>query len=256
MEIAGSVAIVTGSARGLGKNFAETLLARGAKVCICDIDVARGATTETELQASHGADNVLFVKCDVTKDEDYKNVWDLTTEKLGPVNLLVNNAGIGNEKNWQLTMDVNVGGCIRGTTLALERMGTNKGGAGGVVVNVASIAGLKVVPFGPIYATTKHAIVGLSRSLGHDFHYGLTKVKVHCLCPSFVQTDLIANSKETAFSPECAAVLSKIAGTLKYMSAETVSNGLVKLVEDGKNGGCLVIEADKDPYYADPPIIS
>ncbi|KAK7079652.1 hypothetical protein SK128_025837 [Halocaridina rubra] len=254
MQISGNVAIVTGSARGLGRSFAETLLARGAKVCLSDVDAEKGLETEKELQAAHGADNVVFVKCDVTKDEDYNKLWDTATEKLGPVMLLVNNAGIGNEKNWQLTMDINVGGCIRGTNLALERMGANKGGSGGVVVNVASIAGLKVVPFGPVYASSKHAIVGYSRSLGHEFYYGINKVKVQCLCPSFVQTDLLVNSKANAFSPEVAAVLGKIAGTFKYMSAETVSEGLIKLIEDGKNGGCLVVEAEKEPYYVEPPL--
>lgn len=55
---------------------------------------------------------------------------------------------------------------MRGTLLAMERMGVNKGGTGGVVVNISSIAGLKVNPFGPIYSASKHAIVGLTRSLG------------------------------------------------------------------------------------------
>lgn len=55
---------------------------------------------------------------------------------------------------------------MRGTLLALERMGTNKGGSGGVVVNISSIVGLKSNPFGPVYSASKHAIVGLTRSLG------------------------------------------------------------------------------------------
>ncbi|XP_066976388.1 15-hydroxyprostaglandin dehydrogenase [NAD(+)]-like isoform X1 [Macrobrachium rosenbergii] len=256
MPIIGSVALITGAARGLGRSFAQALLARGAKVCVTDINEEQGKVAETELQAEHGANNVMFVKCDVTKDEDFRNAWSKATDTLGTVGLLINNAGIGNEKNWQLTVDVNLGGCMRGTLLALEKMGADKGGAGGTVVNVSSIAGLKVVPFGPTYATTKHAIVGLSRSLGHDFHYAYTKVKVQCLCPSFVQTDLIVDSKKTAFSPQCAAVLEKIGGTLKYMTAETVANGLVQLIEESRNGGCMVVEADKDPYYVDPPVQS
>lgn len=257
MKISGSVAIITGASRGLGRCFAETLLARGGKVCLADIAVEAGKVTETELQANHGVDNVFFAKCDVTKDEDFKNVWAATTEKLGPVTLLINNAGIGNEKNWQLTLDVNIGGCMRGTTLGLEKMGVNKEGSGGVIVNIASIAGLKVVPFGPVYAATKHAIVGLTRSLGHPFHYNQTKVKVHALCPSLVSTDLLTNSKETAFSPQCVAAMAKVTAAVKLMTPETVAEGLLKLLEEeAPTGGCLVVEAEKEPYYVDPPITS
>ena len=60
---------------------------------------------------------------------------------------------------------------MRGTLLALDRLGTNKGGSGGVVVNISSIAGLKPNPFGPIYCASKHAIVGLTRSLGVSIFY-------------------------------------------------------------------------------------
>ncbi|XP_068230337.1 15-hydroxyprostaglandin dehydrogenase [NAD(+)]-like isoform X2 [Palaemon carinicauda] len=254
MPITGSVALLTGAARGLGRTFAQTLLARGAKVCVTDINEEQGKETEAELQAEYGTNNVLFVKCDVTKDEDFRNAWSQATETLGTVGILINNAGIGNEKNWQLTVNVNLGGCMRGTFLGLEKMGVDKGGAGGTIVNISSIAGLKVVPFGPTYAATKHAIVGLSRSVGHDFHYAYTKVKVQCLCPSFVQTQLIVNSKSTAFSPQTAAVLEKIGGTFKYMTAETVANGLIQLIEESRNGGCMVVEADKDPYYVDAPV--
>ena len=65
---------------------------------------------------------------------------------------------------------------MRGTLLALERMGTNKGGAGGVVVNISSIVGLKANPFGPVYSASKHAIVGLVRSLGVSISYSLTYI--------------------------------------------------------------------------------
>ncbi|ROT72527.1 putative 15-hydroxyprostaglandin dehydrogenase [Penaeus vannamei] len=108
MQIQGSVVLITGAARGLGRCFAETLLGRGAKVCLTDIDAEAGAETVTELQAQHGGDNAMFFKCDVTKDEDFNGAWDAAVEKFGPVTLLVNNAGLGNEQNWQLTLNVNI----------------------------------------------------------------------------------------------------------------------------------------------------
>lgn len=256
MEIKGSIAIITGAARGLGRAFAEALLNRGAKVCVADVDNEQGQATVAELQAKHGEANVMFFSCNVTNDEHFKGAWDATVEKLGPVNLLINNAGIGNEQNWEKTIEVNLGGCMRGTLLALERMGTNKGGSGGVVVNISSITGVKANPFGPIYSASKHAIVGLTRSLGHDFHLKICGVKVQALCPSLVKTELLANSIKNAFSPEVAQGISKFASSFKDMTAETVAAGLVKLLEDGRNGGCMVVEAEKEPYYVDAPIPS
>ncbi|KAK8720155.1 hypothetical protein OTU49_013548, partial [Cherax quadricarinatus] len=225
-------------------------------VCVADIDTQAGTATVEQLQEVHGHDNVIFVACDVTKDDDFKGAWDTGVEKLGTVSLLINNAGIGNEQNWQKTIDVNLGGCMRGTLLALERMGINKGGDGGVVVNISSITGLKAAPLGPVYAATKHAIVGLTRSLGSEFHHKISGVKVQSLCPSLVRTDLVINSVKNAFSPEVAQTLTKFAASLADMSAETVAEALIKLLEEGRNGACMVVVADKTPFYVDSPIPS
>ncbi|XP_045114980.1 15-hydroxyprostaglandin dehydrogenase [NAD(+)]-like isoform X2 [Portunus trituberculatus] len=233
MEIKGSVVIITGAARGLGRAFAEALLDHGAKICVADIDSEQGQATVTELQAKHGEDNVIFVSCNVTSDDDFKTAAYVKAQ-------------------WCYQQ----GGCMRGTLLALERMGTNKGGSGGVVVNISSIVGLKANPFGPVYSASKHAIVGLVRSLGHDFHLKISGVKVQALCPSLVKTELLVNSMKKAFSPEVVQALSKFASGLKDLTAETVANGLVKLLEEGRNGGCLVVEAEKDPYYVEAPVPS
>ncbi|KAG0726144.1 15-hydroxyprostaglandin dehydrogenase [NAD(+)] [Chionoecetes opilio] len=224
------------------------------EVCVADIDSEQGEATVGELQARHGPDKVTFFTCDVTKDEHFKGAWDAAEEKLGPINLLINNAGIGNEQEWHKTVEVNLGGCMRGTLLALDRMGTNKGGAGGVVVNIASIVGLKANPFGPVYSATKHAIVGLTRSLGSDFHLKVSGVKVQALCPSLVKTELLANAMKKAFSPEVAKAMGQFASGLGNMTADNVADALLKLVTEGTNGGCLVVEAEKDPYYVPAPI--
>ncbi|XP_069944251.1 15-hydroxyprostaglandin dehydrogenase [NAD(+)] [Cherax quadricarinatus] len=256
MEITGSVAIITGAAKGLGRAFTESLLARGAKVCMADTDTEAATATLQQLQQSYGDDNVMFVPCDVTRTEDLKVVWDEGEQKLGYISLLINNAGIGNEQNWQKTIDVNLGGCMRGTLLALERMGVNKGGGGGIVVNISSVAGLKATPLGPVYTSTKHAIVGLTRSLGSEFHLKISGVKVQSLCPSLVKTDLLVNSLKNAFSPEVGQAITKQANCLPVISAEMVAEALVKLLEEGRNGACLMVVAGKEPFYVDSPISS
>ena len=96
-EVKGSRAIITGSAQGLGKEFAKRLLQDGCKVCISDLDEAKGLETKAMFQKQFGLsdDGVCFVKCDVTIKEDWLMLWD-SAEKLlnGPIDILINNAGI------------------------------------------------------------------------------------------------------------------------------------------------------------------
>ncbi|KAK3857114.1 hypothetical protein Pcinc_036615 [Petrolisthes cinctipes] len=196
----------------------------------------------------------MFAKCDVTQDEDFKGAWDAAEENLGPVNVLINNAGIGNEKKWELTLNINVGGYIRGTMLALERLGRNQNGSGGTVINISSVAGVKPVPFGPVYCATKYAIVGFTRAMGHDLHLARTGVKIQALCPSLVKTDLLTDSVKNAISPEVGAAMAKYAEGLKEMTVETVAGALVKLLTEGKSGACMVVEAEKEPYYVNDSV--
>uniref|UniRef100_A0A2P2HZK9 15-hydroxyprostaglandin dehydrogenase [NAD(+)] n=1 Tax=Hirondellea gigas TaxID=1518452 RepID=A0A2P2HZK9_9CRUS len=243
------VALVTGAARGLGRAMTVALLDKGVKVCIADVLEEVGKATTKELQEKYGQKQVYFVFCDVTKPEQFKDAWNKCEEDLGTPTLLVNNAGIGDEQNWKKTLDVNLGGCIAGTLLAMEKLTKKDGGSGGRVVNISSIAGIKTLPFGPIYSATKSGIVGFSRALGHPLHYSLTGVQVQCLCPSLAETTFIQEAMKTAFSDDIRKATAKITGTFTALTPETVAAAFVKLIEEGPNGAVLVVEGAKEPYY-------
>ena len=100
--MASKIALVTGAARGLGRSIADQLLKGGYKVCITDVLTKQGQTTRDELAQQYGVDNVTFKKCDVTQDVDFTSAYDECSEEYGPISLLVNNAGLGNEKNWAM----------------------------------------------------------------------------------------------------------------------------------------------------------
>ena len=96
-DVKGSRAIITGSAQGLGKEFAKRLLQDGCKVCLSDVDEVKGLETKLQFQKQFGLgdDGVCFVKCDVTLKDDWTALWE-SAEKIlnGPVDLLINNAGL------------------------------------------------------------------------------------------------------------------------------------------------------------------
>ncbi|XP_022094289.1 15-hydroxyprostaglandin dehydrogenase [NAD(+)]-like [Acanthaster planci] len=189
-----TVAVITGSADGLGKAFAKALLQKSAKgVCLSDVNEERGKITLQEFVKEFGEDRVTFMKCDVTVPADIEAVFVKAKARFGPVNLMVNNAGILNETKPDLCIDVNVKGTTNGTFTAIKFMGSESGGEGGKIINISSLAGVGPAPFMPVYATTKHAIVGLTKSLAADTRLRDQGITFGVLCSAFAKTSLIDN---------------------------------------------------------------
>ncbi|XP_072446497.1 15-hydroxyprostaglandin dehydrogenase [NAD(+)]-like isoform X2 [Chiloscyllium punctatum] len=141
MSLVGKVALITGAAQGLGKAFAEILLKNGAKVSLLDISTAVGLKTKTTFDEVYGAQQTMFITCDVTSGNQLKDAFKKTIENFLRLDIVCNNAGIADETNWQRCLDLNLVSVIRGTYLGLDCMNKKTGGAGGVIINVSSMAG-------------------------------------------------------------------------------------------------------------------
>jgi len=238
--------VITGSAGGLGKAFAVKLLSLGAKVCISDINESLGADTLSQLSAQFGQDRVAFVVCDVTKEESVSNLISQAEILLqSKLHCFINNAGVmGEKEGWRLCMDINLTGVLHGTNIAMDHMGKDKGGSGGLIVNVASILGLFCAeqPKGYQYNVSKSAVVTLTRCIGNELYYSRTGVKVMCLCPSVAQTPILSGCTEA----EIAKMKEDVGG---LMTPEFVAEALVKLLEDEKNGAVMAAWNKVPPYY-------
>ncbi|XP_076843170.1 15-hydroxyprostaglandin dehydrogenase [NAD(+)]-like isoform X2 [Brachyhypopomus gauderio] len=165
MSLKDKVALVTGAAQGLGRGFAEILLKNGAKVAFLDLNETLGKDIQDQFNEIYGSDRTQFYPGDVTSDQQFKDVFQKVLHKFGRIDIVCNNAGILNEKDWEKTVSINLCGMVRGTYLALDHMKKQRGGQGGVIVNVASLAGLGPLPGAPVYTATKHGVVGFSRAL-------------------------------------------------------------------------------------------
>lgn len=189
-DLAGRTAFVTGGANGIGLGLARVLLDQGCKVAIADI---REDSIEAALATLDNRE-VIGVKLDVTSRDRFAETADEVEERLGPVSLLFNNAGINlfrtiddsSYADWDWVLGVNLGGVINGVATFVPRM--KERGLGGHIVNTASMASFLASGMPGIYNCSKFAVRGLSESLRHSLHaHG---IGVSLLCPGLVNSEI------------------------------------------------------------------
>ncbi|KAF7388239.1 15-hydroxyprostaglandin dehydrogenase NAD(+)-like [Vespula maculifrons] len=253
MEVKGRVALVTGAASGIGKTYAIELLNQGAKVSICDINSTEGEKLADELTVKYGKDRVIFSQCDVTDYPQFEASFQTTIAAFGHIDIVINNAGIMNDRFWELEVDINLNGVIRGTLLAQRFMGTDKGGQGGIVVNTGSNISINPYVSVPIYSATKAAIVSLTRAFGDQYHVELTGVKVMALCPSATDSNLVTDVGKQLLSPRYQDAWSRDTASSVPQKAEHVAKALIHILSMGKSGSIWMVENGEPPREVNFP---
>lgn len=213
MKLNEAVAIVTGAAAGFGRGFAERVLQGGGRVFMTDVNVEQLEITGKELAAKFGSHKVAWTHQNVVEWDSFHNIFDQATTKFkSPVNLLVNNAGIAGDmtmwnedapRSWERVITIDLTALMRGTQVAVQQMRKTLGGKEGVVVNLASFAGLYPQTYGPEYSAAKHGVVGFTRSchpLKKDYN-----IRVVALAPGFASTAM-GNIAKDLFPGDVAAM--------------------------------------------------
>ena len=194
-EFKGKVAVITGSASGMGRAVAERAAREGMKVVLADVEQKALDRAEAELKAT-GAE-VLAVRTDVSKPESLQNLAQQTLDRFGGVHLLHNNAGVGGGaafwetslRDWQWIMGVNLWGPILGIWAFLPIM--LKQDTECHIVNTSSMGGLMSSPYvGTAYPVSKFGVTALSETLLHELNLMGTKIGVSVLCPGQVNTNI------------------------------------------------------------------
>jgi NADP-dependent 3-hydroxy acid dehydrogenase YdfG len=188
--LAGETAAITGAARGIGRATAEAFLRKGMKVAIGDVDVDEARKTASELGPS-----TVALPLDVTDRASFSAFLDGAEEQLGPLDVLVNNAGImqlgrfidEDDLTARRMVDINIHGVILGTKLALERMIPRDRGH---IVNISSQAGKFGAPGGATYSATKHAVVGLTEAVRGELRLMDAHIDLSYVMPFVVNTEL------------------------------------------------------------------
>lgn len=247
MSQQGKVALVTGGAQGIGRAFVEHLLAEGASVSICDFNKTVGDATAKALGSKYPG-KVVFFQCDVTNDQQLESCFKGTVDKFSRLDIVVNNAGIGNERDWRKTIDVNFEAVVVGTKLGLKYMGKNSGGRGGTVINIASVTCLEAFPSLPVYSATKAAVNQFSRSMGDDLYYKKSGVKVVSINPGMTDTPLTAEAIPHAGvsdDPEVVAHWDKHFNSFHLQKPDNMGRGLIEVLKKGANGSLWTVDKDE-----------
>lgn len=189
------VAIITGASRGMGASHARTFIAEGAKVVLTDLSEDAGKVLAEEL-----GENALFVKHDVTNAQDWKSVVAHAEEKFGPVNILVNNAGVLGpiaqtaelaEEQYLKVCEINQHAVFYGMKYVIPSM--LKAGKGSIV-NISSIAGI-VANYGfpsLAYVASKFAVRGMTKATAIE--YGPKNIRVNSVHPGFINTPMMVEA--------------------------------------------------------------
>ncbi|HEV3355902.1 MAG TPA: SDR family NAD(P)-dependent oxidoreductase [Pseudonocardiaceae bacterium] len=195
MKLTGRTVIVTGAASGIGREIARQFAAGGAIVLVTDLNASAVDAVVQDITA-HGG-NASGAVVDVTSREQLTAAVDGVIERHGALDYMVNNAGVAifgdldavGLDEWDTIIDVNLRGVAYGTTIAYQRMVAQ---GRGHIVNTASVAGLVPVALQTHYCTTKHAIVGLCRTL--RLEAADHNVRVTAFCPAWVESGMFDNS--------------------------------------------------------------
>jgi NADP-dependent 3-hydroxy acid dehydrogenase YdfG len=213
-SLTGKVVAITGGARGIGKATATALVRKGCRVAIGDLDLALAEETAAGLGGG-----TVALPLDVTDRGSFAAFLDAAERELGPVDVLVNNAGImpvtpfaeESDDSIKRQLDINVYGVVVGMQLAIERFRPR---GHGHIVNLASQAGKGGFPGIATYSGTKHAVVGISEAVRQELRG--SGVELACVMPTLVNTELISGVGQRL---------------IKSVEAEDVANEIVDALE-------------------------
>jgi short-subunit dehydrogenase len=216
-SLSGKVVAITGGARGIGKATATALVRKGCRVAIGDLELELAEQTAAGLGGG-----TIALPLDVTDRGSFTKFLEQTERQLGPVDVVINNAGImpvtalvdESDASIKRQLDINIYGVIVGTQLAIERMRRR---GSGHIVNIASQAGKTSIPGIATYSGTKHAVVGICEAVKGELRG--SGVEVHCVMPTVVNTELTAGVGQKLIKP---------------VEAEDVANEIVDALELGR----------------------
>lgn len=222
---------ITGAASGLGRALAERYARAGARVCLADIDDARGAEAQAHLQA--GGATAHYLHCDVTSEADFDAAAEWLRENWGGVDIVVNNAGVAQMgaidatplADWRWIVDINLLGVVRGCRAFAPLL---RAQGGGTFVNIASMAGLVHLPNAAAYNATKAAVIALSETLQLELERD--RIKVSVVCPAFFRTDLAKNMR--ASNAESERITKRLVERARF-GADEIAKAIVKGVKRG-----------------------
>ncbi|MDZ7723738.1 MAG: 3-oxoacyl-[acyl-carrier-protein] reductase [candidate division KSB1 bacterium] len=228
IQLQDKIALVTGSARGIGAEIARSLADAGCHVVVSDIDESGANQTAEQVKAK--GRRALVVKADVSEMDQAMHLIEATVKEFGRLDILVNNAGITRdnllirmkEAEWDAVIKVNLKGtfnCIKASTKTFMKQRTGK------IINLASVVGVMGNVSQANYSASKAGVIGLTKSVAKEL--GARNIKVNALAPGYIETEMTKSLSDTAKDAFMTAIPLKRAGIPK-----DVANAVLFLSSD------------------------
>jgi len=205
-ELDGKVAIVTGSAMGMGKETAKLFAQNGAKVVIADFNEEKGKEAVEEIKTDGG--EAYFVEVDVSNEEQVENMVKETVDQYGKLDIAVNNAALTPDDKPVADIDMEyydqlMAVDLRGVVLCLkyEIKQMQEDGIKGSIINTSSVSGIRPQPNNPAYVAAKHGVVGITKSAAMD--YSPEGIRINSVAPGAINTPMLQGALEQfGFDPD------------------------------------------------------
>lgn len=230
---AGCVALVTGGSIGIGAAIVRRLASHGIKVIACARQVDKIQAIEEEVKKSGAAGEVCPVHCDLRRESDIMDLFQLIRNKYGRLNVCINNAGLawqntlseGNVEEWKEMLDVNVLALSICTKEAIKLM-RECGVDDGHIIHMNSMAGHRVPSIhGSFYSATKHAVTALTEGLRRELAEAKSHIRVSSISPGYVDTDMVRRA--SSHQPESTPFIKP---SLKILDAEDIAEAVVYIL--------------------------
>ncbi len=240
IDLAGKTAFVTGSTRGIGLAIARALHGAGAKVAIVGRELGRARAVASEF-----GDRAHAVACDVAQASQVEAALAETEKALGPIEVLVNNAGVTRDNillrltddDWNTVLDANLKGSFNTIRAVIKGMMKRRSGR---IINITSIVGLTGNKGQANYAASKAGLIGLTKSIAKE--YASRNILANCVAPGFIETDMThalpAEARATLLEEIALGRLGRpedVAGTVLFLASDLAGyiTGQVLVVDGG-----------------------
>ncbi|MDR5780326.1 SDR family oxidoreductase [Caballeronia sp. LZ065] len=257
-RLAGKVAMVTGAGRGIGAAIALAFAREGAAVVLAELDIDTAQATAKRIAAETNNARVIALRTDVTQSASVKDAVEQAQARLGPLDVLVNNAGINvfcdpltmTDDDWRRCFAVDLDGVWNGCRAVLPGMVERGRGS---IVNIASTHSFKIIPGCFPYPVAKHGVIGLTRALGIE--YAPNNVRVNAIAPGYIETQLTLDWWDAQDDPRAARQATLDLQPMKRIGQpHEVAMTAVFLASDEApfiNASCITVDGGRSALYHD-----
>jgi NAD(P)-dependent dehydrogenase (short-subunit alcohol dehydrogenase family) len=257
-RLAGKVTMITGAGRGIGAAIALAFAREGASVALAELDIETATATCARIRQEVDAASVIAVQTDVTHSASVKDALAQTEAQFGPLDVLVNNAGINvfcdpltmTDDDWKRCFAVDLDGVWNGCRAALPGMVERERGS---IVNIASTHGFKIIPGCFPYPVAKHGVIGLTKALGIE--YAPKNVRVNAIAPGYIETQLTHDWWNSQQDPHAAKKATLDLQPMKRIGQpQEVAMTAVFLASDEApfiNASCITVDGGRSALYHD-----